>query len=120
MHINERDRPRVVKNGCNTGLPGREPAGLGHTRMSESRNCLILFARYPVAGRVKTRLVPVLGSEGAAALHRRLVLRTLRTACAACQSLPADFEVHFEGGSDEAMRHWLGESARFVSQGEGD
>jgi hypothetical protein len=39
---------------------------------------LILFARYPVPGRAKTRLVPALGAEGAAALHRRLALRTLR------------------------------------------
>ena len=45
---------------------------------------LILFARFPVTGKVKTRLGPALGLEGAAALHRRLVLRTLRTAMAVC------------------------------------
>ena len=51
--------------------------------MSGSRRRLILFARFPEPGRVKTRLIPLLGAEGAAALHRRLVLRTLRTALAA-------------------------------------
>jgi rSAM/selenodomain-associated transferase 1 len=41
---------------------------------------LIVFARAPVPGRVKTRLAPALGAAGAAELHERLVARTLRTA----------------------------------------
>jgi hypothetical protein len=44
---------------------------------------LIVFARAPEPGRVKTRLVPLLGERGAAWLHARLVERTLRTALAA-------------------------------------
>lgn len=43
---------------------------------------LIVFARAPEAGRVKTRLVPLLGEAGAARLHARLVMRTLRTVAA--------------------------------------
>ena len=45
---------------------------------------VIVFAKAPVAGRVKTRLAGALGDGGAAELHRRLVRRTLRTAIAAC------------------------------------
>ena len=41
---------------------------------------LIVFARAPEPGRVKTRLAPLLGEEGAARLHARLVEKTLRTA----------------------------------------
>jgi rSAM/selenodomain-associated transferase 1 len=41
---------------------------------------LIVFARAPEPGRVKTRLAPLLGEEGAARLHARLVERTLKTA----------------------------------------
>lgn len=44
---------------------------------------VIVFARAPQPGRVKTRLVPRLGEWGAAQLHRRLVRRTLRVARAA-------------------------------------
>ena len=44
---------------------------------------LIVFARAPEPGRVKTRLVPLLGEKGAARLHARLVESTLRTARAA-------------------------------------
>lgn len=39
-----------------------------------------VFARAPVPGTAKTRLIPALGAVGAARLHRQLVLRTLRTA----------------------------------------
>jgi len=41
---------------------------------------LIVFARSPEPGRVKSRLVPLLGAKGAARLHARLVERTLKTA----------------------------------------
>jgi uncharacterized protein len=44
---------------------------------------VIVFARAPQPGRVKTRLVPRLGGWGAARLHRRLARRTLRIAQAA-------------------------------------
>jgi rSAM/selenodomain-associated transferase 2/rSAM/selenodomain-associated transferase 1 len=88
--------------------------------MSSDRKRLILFARYPVPGKVKTRLVPALGAEGAAGLHRRLVLRTLRTARKACQLVPADLEVRFDGDSERAMSHWLGDSTGFLPQDAGD
>ncbi len=45
-----------------------------------SRPVLIIFARDPVPGRVKTRLISSLGEEGACALHIKLLQRTLNTA----------------------------------------
>jgi rSAM/selenodomain-associated transferase 1 len=39
-----------------------------------------VFAKAPVAGRVKTRLAPLLGDEGAAQLHTELVHRAISTA----------------------------------------
>jgi len=41
---------------------------------------IVVLAKAPVAGTVKTRLAPRLGAEGAARLHAELVHRTLRTA----------------------------------------
>ena len=81
---------------------------------------LILFARYPLASKVKTRLIPALGAEGAAALHRRLVLRTLRSADALCRSRDIELEIRVEGGSEEQWRHWLGDGWRFRPQCSGD
>ena len=44
---------------------------------------VIVFAKSPRSGAAKTRLVPLLGEEGAAALHAKLVKRTLETTLAA-------------------------------------
>jgi len=88
--------------------------------MISQRRRLILFARYPVAGQVKTRLVPALGADGAGALHRRLVLRTFRAALAACRQTDADLEVCFDGGSEDAMKHWLGDGWLCRRQRDGD
>ena len=41
---------------------------------------IAVFARAPVAGSVKTRLIPRLGAAGAARLHEQLVQRALATA----------------------------------------
>lgn len=47
--------------------------GIRHTR-------LLVFAKAPVPGQVKTRLADRIGAHNAAALHERLLLHTLRTA----------------------------------------
>lgn len=44
---------------------------------------ILVFAKAPVTGGVKTRLIPALGAEAAADLHARLTLRTLEMAVAA-------------------------------------
>lgn len=41
---------------------------------------ILIFAKAPIAGQVKTRLISHLGETGAANLHSELVLRTLSTA----------------------------------------
>jgi uncharacterized protein len=49
--------------------------------MAERHNTSVLvYARAPVAGDVKTRLIPLLGEHGAAALQRSLVERALTVA----------------------------------------
>jgi rSAM/selenodomain-associated transferase 1 len=50
---------------------------------AEAGATLAVLAKAPVPGFAKTRLVPVLGPDGAAELHAILVERTLRTAVAA-------------------------------------
>jgi rSAM/selenodomain-associated transferase 1 len=44
---------------------------------------IIVFAKAPVPGKAKTRLVPALGEWGAARLHERLTRHAVRTALAA-------------------------------------
>jgi rSAM/selenodomain-associated transferase 1 len=59
---------------------------LAHNAGKDMRHvttAIIVFAKAPQPGAVKTRLVPLLGEEGAAALHAKLVERTLETTRAA-------------------------------------
>ena len=46
--------------------------------MSATR--IVVFAKAPQPGRVKTRLIPALGADGAAALAARMLARTLAAA----------------------------------------
>jgi rSAM/selenodomain-associated transferase 1 len=47
-----------------------------------SETCIAVFTRAPVPGAAKTRLIPLLGADDAAALHSLLLDRTLATALA--------------------------------------
>jgi len=81
---------------------------------------LILFTRYPTPGQTKTRLIPVLGAEGAARLQRRLTLRTLRSAEALQAARGANLEIHFDGATEPQMQHWLGDRFKTCPQANGD
>jgi rSAM/selenodomain-associated transferase 1 len=74
-----------------------------------------LFTRWPEAGKAKTRLIPALGAQGAADLHRRLTERTVAMVRAA--GLP--LEIRATGAEPAAFHAWLG-GAAVVDQGDGD
>lgn len=76
---------------------------------------LILFAKYPVPGLAKTRLIPALGEQGAAALHRRLTERTLDV----LRAVPAPVEVQYTGADAFDFRLWLGDGITLAEQVEG-
>jgi rSAM/selenodomain-associated transferase 2/rSAM/selenodomain-associated transferase 1 len=61
--------------------PARLARDYGYT--PKHGTAVAVLARAPVPGAAKTRLAPRLGADGAAALQRRLTLRTLSTATAA-------------------------------------
>ncbi|MFC1883959.1 TIGR04283 family arsenosugar biosynthesis glycosyltransferase [Thermodesulfobacteriota bacterium] len=81
---------------------------------------LIVFCRYPVPGRAKTRLIPTLGRVGAADLHRMLTERTVTTALSFARESTVDVEICFEGGDELKLRRWLGCRARLTAQAPGD
>jgi len=81
---------------------------------------LVVFCRYPVPGRVKTRLVPTLGRLGAAELHRRLTERVISLAEGVAAGRGADLEIAYAGGSRGAVSRWVGRRRRVVPQSGGD
>lgn len=76
---------------------------------------VVIFMRFPTAGRAKTRLIPAIGAERAADLHRRLAERTV----AAVRASGLPFEVRSTGATPGAFAEWLG-GVTAVDQGEGD
>ncbi len=84
-----------------------------------AERALIVFARAPEPGRVKTRLAPLLGARGAARLHARLLEQSLRTASAA-----GFIELHLYCASSTKHRFFrkmaIRYGARLRGQGRGD
>ena len=62
---------------------------------------VLVFAKAPHPGRVKTRLVPLLGAEGAAAFHAQLIEHTLGTAR---RAEPGTLELHADPADDKFVR----------------
>lgn len=77
---------------------------------------LVLFARYPVPGQCKTRLIPALGPEGAAALHRRLTERTVGV----LRQAGCPVTIAYTGAGEAAFRDWLGPDLAYEAQADGD
>jgi rSAM/selenodomain-associated transferase 1 len=80
---------------------------------------VIVFAKAPVAGYVKTRLIPLLGARGAAALQRQLIERTLATAKGVCTG---HMELHCAPDCRNVFLRACAEryGARLASQTDGD
>lgn len=81
-------------------------------------NCLIIFTRYPEAGKAKTRLIPALGAAGAAELHRQMTEAAIAQAKRLRETV--DIVVYFTGATTEQMQQWLGSELLYRSQGAGD
>jgi len=81
---------------------------------------IILFGRYPVPGKTKTRLVPVLGPAGAADLQRRLTEKIFQTVRSFSSHRDIEVEFRFESGNKCKMERWLGPGVILSSQGTGD
>lgn len=81
---------------------------------------IALFTRLPAPGKAKTRMIPVLGAAGAAALQREMTAHALAWARASLDDTPTRLEVRFTGGAESDMRRCYGRASHYVPQGEGD
>lgn len=89
--------------------------------MSSRNHIILVFARYPVPGEAKTRLIPALGPVGAASLHRRMAEGAVATARTALAShAGAGITVYHTGASAKAFRAWLGQDLQYSAQSSGD
>lgn len=88
--------------------------------IQSTTECLIIFTRYPEPGKTKTRLIPLLGEEGAATLQRQMTEQKLAEVNQLQAFYPLSVEVHFAGGNEQLMQDWLGLNWVYRRQSEGD
>jgi rSAM/selenodomain-associated transferase 1 len=82
--------------------------------------CLIIFTRYPQPGKTKTRMIPLLGPEGAANLQRQMTESTINQVKKLKINYSLSVEVYFAGGDLQLMESWLGYDINYRPQSEGD
>lgn len=75
---------------------------------------IVIFAKAPVPGRVKTRLIPALGAEGAATLAREMLAATVE------EALATGLAVELCGEPDAGKWHEARPGLRLTAQGEGN
>ena len=86
----------------------------------DRRARLILFTRYPEPGTTKTRLIPALGAQGAAALQQRMSEAIVAQMVRFAGQYPVCPEIRFVGGTQQLVEAWLSTSIPCLPQGEGE
>ncbi|XP_035680057.1 uncharacterized protein LOC118418306 [Branchiostoma floridae] len=80
-------------------------------RLRYRRHRLIVFTRYPSPGSTKSRLISVLGEQGAALAQLYMTNKTIWEAAGQLQKRRPDdisVEVRYTGGTADDLRYWLG------------
>lgn len=81
---------------------------------------LAVFVRYPQPGAAKTRLIPALGTHGAAILQHRMTLRTLNAARQLAASHAVAIQLHVSGDLPAATELYGDGPWTIVPQQDGD
>lgn len=72
-------------------------------------NRIVVFTRFPEPGTTKTRLIPILGSAGAAQLQLRMTQQVLKTCRGiAQQHAQVEIEIRHHGGSSQQLEETFG------------
>ena len=80
---------------------------------------IVVMTRFPEPGRTKSRLIPALGADRAAELHRCLIRRTLAVVCEWAEAQGCDVEVRYAGGDESQFHEQFGSQVVYVPQSEG-
>jgi len=107
----------------NCGLGGRENNILKSFKKNQFSQGILIFARYPVPGKVKTRLIPEIGPVAAARLQRRMTEHVVNKARRTRDAFPKGdivITLFCTGGKLKDFRSWLGVDLEYVLQPSGD
>lgn len=87
--------------------------------MDLQQDIVVLFTRYPTPGLSKTRLIPVLGDEGAARLQVEMTQRVVSEIRHLASRRTCHLEIHYAGGAQAEMQTWLGADFNYIPQAQG-
>ncbi len=85
-----------------------------------NKSAILLFARFPMPGKAKTRMIPALGAEGAARLYRRLAEHALQVVRETRETSRIAVTVCFTGSRRRSFRAWLGTDVQLHKQASGN
>lgn len=97
-------------------LSGETMSSYGAKGDAKQASRVIVFTRCPEAGKTKTRMIPALGPEGAAALQVALTRHTLNAAKQYCEEHSCELEVRFAGGNAMMMGDVFGHDIQYRPQ----
>ena len=82
----------------------------------------MLFTRFPVAGKSKTRLIPALGEHEAAMLQKKMTEHIVAMLQTFDKQADYTLEVRYTGAGRKEIKNWLAASSAmtFNEQGKGD
>lgn len=86
------------------------------TSRRDVKQRIIVMARWPEAGKAKTRLIPALGPNGAADLHSCLAHRTFNTVRQFAALHSCQIDIQFTGGAERDMSQLFGDDLAYTRQ----
>ena len=82
----------------------------------DSNSAIIIFTKYPEPGLTKTRLIPELGPQGAAQLHKNLVERIVGIVSSYIKDKKVKLMISFDHSDIKQTKNWLGSQLKFLKQ----
>lgn len=86
----------------------------------ETPDKLIVFSRYPVPVKTKTRLIPDIGPVSAADVHRKLAENIIEEGKIVRERQGVNLVICYTGGNIRQMQTWLGNDLSYMEQENGD
>ncbi len=84
---------------------------------------ILIFSRFPIPRQAKTRLIPALGPDGSARLHRRMTehaLDVIRAVAKPDKAADVEITICYTGARRQHFRAWLGPDLQYTPQPSGD
>jgi len=88
--------------------------------MISGQKIILLFSKYPVPGKSKTRLIPAIGKYAAAELQKKMTEDIVTKLEKYRLKTHVPYVIYHHGGNEKTLQRWLGEKHEYRSQASGN